>query len=627
MHAALLSALIAGWTAFSVPVSAGASGPAEAGGLSVQKLPPCKVAEMVQRYQLWEVMFNKGRGYSDRTTSDALAWAESDFLRNYMLCYYVSLDTYWLDKIVAHFDRMIANLADPEGDGYLAWRTKRYSVGIVRAAADGDAGDVEIAPALPRDETERRLIATRAYSSPQQVTDVPGATFTVKGTARTGARFTIHTTSPEACEYQVHDGMVTYPIAQFIEAVYNDPALHELYMEKAEAYAALLAKHFFEKWEETWLDLPGGTGLYKFTPNATQRSPDTSLPHNQYLALARTWLVLQAVPGLDPAGVYRDRSVRMAEHFKKNLRLDGTAYVWNYWDPLPHESALRYVEDSSHGTIDVGFAVEAQKRGVVFTEEDLHRFASTYVDVMWNGDKTRPRFGATVNKNKGDRLAAGDWILLAESDPRVWELAWAAFASEAGAPTMAPRIAYVYHRLAGISESERAECRKSTAKVLQMFENAGAGPLNAGFEVGIPGSDAVAGWRLTTWSPDRGGEAKCVAHAYKGQQAIALIGGGPEVNVIAMCMDRIPVAGKTTCLLKAHYQTVDTPRPQMSLLGYDAQGQRVQYASSPGFEASSDWREARWAAGVEQGVASVEVLLRNFGPGTVYWDEFQLAME
>jgi hypothetical protein len=398
-------------------------------------------------------------------------------------------------------------------------------------------------------------------------------------------------------------------------------------MKKAEAYAALLAKQFFEKWEKTWLALPDGSGLYKFTGNATQRFPDTSLPHNQYLALARTWLVLQAVPGLDLAEAYRDRSARMTEHFKKHLRLDGTAYVWNYWDPLPHENVSRHVEDSSHGAIDVGFAVEARKRGVVFTEEDLRRFASTYVDVMWNGDKTHPRFGATVNTNKGDKLPAHDWILLAESDPRVWDLAWAAFASDAGAPTMAPSIAYVYHSLAGVSESERAECRESTGKVLEMLENAAAGPLNAGFEVGIAGSNAVAGWRLTTWSPDRGGEAKCVARAYKGWQAIALIGGGPDVNVVAVCMDRIPVAGKTTCLLKAHYQTVGTPRPLMSLLGYDAQGGRVQYTDSPGFEGSSDWREARWRVEIEDGVASVEVLLRNVGPGTVYWDEFQLVIE
>jgi hypothetical protein len=65
----------------------------------------------------------------------------------------------------------------------------------------------------------------------------------------------------------------------------------------------------------------------------------------------------------------------------------------------------------------------------------------------------------------------------------------------------------------------------------------------------------------------------------------------------------------------------------MSLLGYDAQGGRVQYTDSPGFEGSSDWREARWRVEIEDGVASVEVLLRNVGPGTVYWDEFQLVIE
>ncbi len=55
--------------------------------------------------------------------------------------------------------------------------------------------------------------------------------------------------------------------------------------------------------------------------------------------------------------------------------------------------------------------------------------------------------------------------------------------------------------------------------------------------------------------------------------------------------------------------------------------ERIQYANSPGFGASSDWREARWPVEIEPGGASVQVILRNTGPGTVYWDEFQVAMQ
>ena len=642
-------------TVTAIPLMAEESRAGRPGPAAIGRLGPGEVAAMIQSYQLWDAMVNDGKGRSDRKTSGGLGWGESSFLRNYMLCYHVTRDPYWCDKVVDHFDRMVGNLEDPKRDGYLAWRTPAYSVGIVRAAADGDVGDAEITPALQRlyvkrggekvtghdyciefltpdefvvrDVAERTLLDKQAYKPGQKIEDVPGATLIIKGRAREGAKFAVETVAPEEIEYQVHDGMVTYPIAQFIEVVHTTPALHERYMKKAQEYAGVLSKHFLEKWEATWVDLPEGAGLYKFTTNVTQRFPDTSLPHNQFLALGRTWLVLQAVPGLEHRELYRDRATKMAKYFKKHLRRHGNAYVWNYWDPLPHEQVGRHIEDTSHATIDIGFAVEARDRGIVFTDEDLRRFASTYVDIMWNRDKASPGFGKRVNTRKGAKAFFWEWIHLAVADARVWELAWAMFEPR-GKPTgMGPSIAYVYDRLVGVDELERNECRKRTAAAMALMEKAGSGPMNTGFEVGTVGTRIVPGWTLTTWGPDQGGEAKCVAGGHKGDQSIALVGKGPKVNVLAQCMRRVSVEGKMTCVIKAYYKTVGAPGPRMSILGYDPEGKRLQYTHSPGFPLSTDWREARWPAKVQEGVVSVDILLRNGGAGAVYWDEMEVETE
>ncbi|MFQ6096587.1 MAG: hypothetical protein ACE5O2_02590, partial [Armatimonadota bacterium] len=114
-----------------------------------------RVAELLARYLLWDANENEGKGRSDATTSGGLGWGEASFLRNYMMCYSVSHDTYWLDKVVEHFDRMVANLADPDGDGFLAWNDTAYSVGIVRARGAANAENVTIEPELQRPYVRR----------------------------------------------------------------------------------------------------------------------------------------------------------------------------------------------------------------------------------------------------------------------------------------------------------------------------------------------------------------------------------------------------------------------------------------------------------------------------------------
>lgn len=425
--------------------------------------------ELLARFRKWDAGINGGKGYSERTSSGGLAWGEADFLRNYMMCYAASGDTYWLSKVVDHFDRMVANLRDPDGDGFLAWSDIVYSVGIARVRPDGDVGGVSISPEeqrvgyrrggklatghtysieFPRpdelvvtDATTGTTVAKHKYSSSLTLTDIPGFKFAVKGQARAGARFLVETVAPQPCEFQVHDGMVTYPIALFIETVWTTPALHDQFKVKADRYARLLHDHFLLKWERTWKDV-NGAGVYCFSDNPTQRHPGYSLPHNQYLALARTWLVMQSHPVRDRA-LYRKRAEAMARYFHNHLKPNDGAYVWNYWDPLPGENVGRHIEDFSHATIDISFAIEAYKRGIVFKRSDLLRFARTWTDVMYDGNQEKPRFGANVATRGSSKLAWWEWMQLGQFDRRAYELALLIF-DKAGEPAhMVPSVLYL----------------------------------------------------------------------------------------------------------------------------------------------------------------------------------------
>lgn len=439
------------------------------------------VPELAAAYKAWDAKTRGGLGNSEATTSGGLGWGEASFLRDYVYMYRATRDTYWLDKLVTHWGKMAASLRTDDR-GYRAWDDAGYSVSVIRAQVK--AGAVTVEPSEQRPSASRDLpkatghdyeirfpaadrfqiwdcndakeLEAGAYAGKLTVTSIPAAKLTVSGPAAPGDLVAVETIAPERCQYQVHDGMVTYRLAQFVEIVTRDPKLQATYGATAAEILQFMDRDLLQKWEYSWRDLADGAGVYCFTPNVTQRFPGYSLPHNQYLALARAWLVLADLPGFANADLCRRRATAMATYFRRNLKPIGNAYEWNYWDPLPGEEIRPHLEDYSHATIDVGFAVEAAARGVVFDSTDLQRFASTYVDVMWNGDRAQPKFGRNIKTKGSDAEVWSDWLELSEADPRVWELGLAMYQAKKATPPMTPTMLMLYDKLVGISESERA---------------------------------------------------------------------------------------------------------------------------------------------------------------------------
>jgi len=418
---------------------------------SLAAAEPLDRGKLVADYKAADLAYKEGKGNSESADSGTLGWGEANYLRNYSHLWLVTHDTYWLEKIEDHFTRIMGTATDPDGDGFLGWQTPTYSGAVYWCQALHNRGTATIDPPLYKETgkpaadvtghvyiisvdeaaafsvwdqtTRKRLAEKQPYKAGAAITAVPGCTVKITGETAVGDRFMVRTLKPEPTEFTVHEGMIAHPVAIFIEEVKKDPKLQERFGASADKFLAFINQHMLRKHEYDWLTLPDGSGAWRFRDLITDRFPNRIMPHNQYLALARAFLILKDVPGADP--LMGQRAEQMARCFRASLIEQDQAFTWHYWDWVengqPDHSGF---EDTSHGHIDIGFAVEAATRGMVFTEADMKRLTRTVLDLMWNQSETDPKLGPNC-ATRGDKASfvQHDWIDLCRWEPKIYELA------------------------------------------------------------------------------------------------------------------------------------------------------------------------------------------------------------
>ncbi|MGI5820377.1 MAG: hypothetical protein ACOX9R_19995 [Armatimonadota bacterium] len=444
------------------------------------------VGALAEAYTQHDLARNEGRGNSDNPDSGALGWGEGAILDDYMALWQTTGDRHWLGKVRDHFERIMGNASDPDGDGYLSWQTTGYSTGVAWTERLHNVSDAIIEPTYQQnrtrgefekatghtyliefhegpeqfritDWTTREIVADAiTYESGEAITLIEPFRVTISGETHQGDRFRVRTVAPEPLEFTVHQGMFLHPVALFIEAVRNDPDLQPSFGGDADRFLAFINTHVFEKNERDWLDMGEMGGAYRFEPKVTDRFPNRIMPHNQYAALARAWLVLGDLEGAHP--LMSERAEQMVRFFRTHLLLDeeNDAWRWRYWDWVEFgEPGHSGWEDTSHAHIDVSFAIEAARRGVIFTDEDMQRLANTWLEVMWNGDEEKPLFAnrvaedETFNKSPLTR----DWCLLSQWDVRAYELALTAYTA-AGQPAVSAPVMLLCAQRAGALEAD-----------------------------------------------------------------------------------------------------------------------------------------------------------------------------
>jgi len=267
----------------------------------------------------------------------------------------------------------------------------------------------------PLNEKPKDSIYTISYIVAADIEGIPGTYLQIVGKPVEGDEFFIETKAQEELFHIALEGMILYPILKFITIVFDDEVLTKDYYDRAIEWLELIEYGIIPKWNKFWCD----DGYYVAPDNPAYREPGEILPYNQFLIFGRCLLLLYQLTGKEE---YLYKTAKISNYFKSKLILinEIDAYVWDYW------AKIEKYEDISHANLDIGFIIDVYEAGIVFTHEDLRKFANTFLKLMWNGSLENPEIGSYINSSKiidgGRNYRVQEWIRLAKIDKRIYDI-------------------------------------------------------------------------------------------------------------------------------------------------------------------------------------------------------------
>src|SRR5690606_12496527 len=191
--------------------------------------------------------------------------------------------------------------------------------------------------------------------------------------------------------YVGYIGIIYSPMLQMAEIVKADPKLTEL-LPAAERFIRAAEESYADASKRLWRNGPNkGEGYYLTCEQGESFPADNVGAPINFLAMHTVaQLSLYRLTGKKQ---YLDGSEKRARLLKNGLTADPASnlYVWTYcyepmttagWRPKDNLSAnVNYfkgaynIEDISHGVLDISMVVAANKQGIVFSDEDVQRFA------------------------------------------------------------------------------------------------------------------------------------------------------------------------------------------------------------------------------------------------------------
>jgi hypothetical protein len=220
------------------------------------------------------------------------------------------------------------------------------------------------------------------------------------------------------CE-MVQNGLITYPIAEFVRVVEASENLKPKYGDKAARYRDRLAETV-DAFDADW-DNSGG--FYRFPRGYAKVYPPHEgryLPYNRALLMGRTMIALAETNiGDGRKQKYRDRVRGMAKFFLDDSHTPNDRIVWGY---APWEQT---VEDVAHGGLDTDFFAIAGKHDYANVGRgDIDRFIETFKRISndpkkmagaVNGDDG----GGGGGDQKDHNQVCGRYLGLAAHDPSI----------------------------------------------------------------------------------------------------------------------------------------------------------------------------------------------------------------
>ncbi|MGV3502857.1 MAG: hypothetical protein ACO1O1_04070 [Adhaeribacter sp.] len=271
-------------------------------------------------------------------------------------------------------------------------------------------------------------------------TDKPSNLVRVEVTGEKTARLKPQTVTLESIPlaYMGYLGVIYDPMLRFAELVKANRSLAKL-LPAADRFIQAAETSYADAARRLWRSGPHAGEGYYLTCEKGESFPADNVgqPIN---FLGRHVCAELALYRLTGKPQYRDRAEQMARLLKNRLRHDPVKdlYVWNYWyEPMtttgwkPQDNLSAnvryfppapYVEDISHGVLDVAMVVAAHRQGLVFDDRDVQRFANTLLHHV-----LLPDFSGVRRRvdGKGEAYApyfpaAHGWLELAGADAAVY---------------------------------------------------------------------------------------------------------------------------------------------------------------------------------------------------------------
>ena len=245
------------------------------------------------------------------------------------------------------------------------------------------------------------------------------------------------TLKPIPLAYMGYVGVIYDPMLRFAELVKSDPGLTEL-VPAADSFIRAAEESYADASGRLWRNGPGVDEGYYITCEKGESFPADNVgePFNYQARHVCSQLALYRLTGKTE---YLERSEKMCNFFKNRLRyVSGSdLYVWYYWfEPMtttgwkPEDNLSSnvkyfeprpYVEDISHGVLDVAMIMAAYHAGIVFSKTDLLRFANTLLVNVINPERTEVRIRVDGGPEHPAYFnALSGWLELTEANPEVY---------------------------------------------------------------------------------------------------------------------------------------------------------------------------------------------------------------
>lgn len=207
--------------------------------------------------------------------------------------------------------------------------------------------------------------------------------------------------------YVVHTGQICKAPADFIRVVKSDPALTEKYGATADRWLGELEEIVADANRDF---VTSGTVGY-YVDGSMEGGKGGKTPLNMTTAMGS---VVAELYDITKKPEHKEHATKIANLFRQSLQERDGTWVWEY-AIKPPGTPFKTGEDISHAAINVDFAVRCYQAGIVFTKEDMDRFAKTWLKNVDKGD----RFADYVDGTENPRVsyipqAAGRWLCLVD---------------------------------------------------------------------------------------------------------------------------------------------------------------------------------------------------------------------